>query len=254
VLDDQHFFMVGEVYGYGISGGREFNFGDREVDFFDHGIHSLINFEFKESAKMSYEKLFSSYSDKLHNELSGAGVLNYLSSHDDGGPFDKNREKALEAGTKLLLCPGASQVYYGDESSRQLNIPGTHGDATLRSKMNWEEIASNEIRKGVAVGDVLEHYQKLGRFRRDHPAVGAGVHQMISKNPYFFSRMYEKDGKEDRIVAGLELKPGKHSIDVSGIFEEGSTLIDCYSGAKLKVKNGKAELDSEFDTVLLGRE
>jgi alpha-amylase len=56
VLDEQSFFMVGEVYGYGISGGRNFSFGDREVDFFDHGIHSLINFEFKESAKGPYEK------------------------------------------------------------------------------------------------------------------------------------------------------------------------------------------------------
>ena len=250
VLDEQSFFMVGEVYGYGISGGRDFSFGDRVVDFFDHGIHSMINFEFKSSANMSYEELFSFYSEKLHNELQGVGILNYISSHDDGGPFDKNREKVLEAGTKLLLCPGASQVYYGDESSRKLNIPGTHGDATLRSNMNWEEIASNEVRNGVAVGEVLEHYRKLGRFRRDHPAVGAGVHQMISENPYFFSR---KDPKGDHVVAGLDLKPGKHSIDVSPVFEEGSTLLDYYSGAEHKVKNGKVDLESDFDIVLLGK-
>jgi alpha-amylase len=35
--------------------------------------------------------------------LKGNTVLNYLSSHDDGGPFDKN--KTIEAGTKLLLSP-----------------------------------------------------------------------------------------------------------------------------------------------------
>jgi alpha-amylase len=253
VLDEQDFFMVGEVYGYGISGGRDFSFGDREVDFFDHGIHSLINFEFKASANMSYEKLFSSYSEKLHNELQGAGILNYLSSHDDGGPFDKDRKRVLEAGSKLLLCPGASQVYYGDESSRKLNIPGTHGDATLRSNMNWKEIASNEVRNGVAVGEVLEHYRKLGRFRRDHPAVGAGVHQMISKNPYIFSRICEEDGLNDRIVAGLELKPGKQSLDVSSVFADGTPLMDYYSGEELVVKKGKVELDTEFETVLLGR-
>ena len=230
-----------------------FSFGDREVDFFDHGIHSLINFEFKASANMSYEKLFSSYSDKLHNELQGAGILNYISSHDDGGPFDKNRERVLEAGSKLLLCPGASQVYYGDESSRKLNIPGTHGDATLRSNMNWEEIASNEVRNGVSVGEVLEHYRKLGRFRRDHPAVGAGVHQIISKNPYLFSRICEQDGLDDRIVAGLELKPGKQSLEVSSVFEDGTPLIDYYSGTEVVVKKGKVELDTEFETVLLAR-
>jgi len=254
MLDEQSFFMVGEVYGYGISGGRNFSFGDREVDFFDHGIHSMINFEFKESAKLSYEKLFSLYSDKLHNELSGVGVMNYLSSHDDGGPFDRHREKPLEAGTKLLLSPGASQVYYGDESCRPLDIPGTRGDATLRSRMNWEEIASNEMRNGVAVGKVLEHYQKLGVFRRDHPAVGAGIHQMISRKPYFFSRIYEGKGYSDRIVAGLELVPGRQSIDVGAVFPDGTALRDYYSGARLTVKDGKAELDTAFDIVLLGKE
>jgi alpha-amylase len=251
VLDNNSFFMTGEVYGYGISGGRMFNFGDREVDFFDHGIHSMINFEFKASAQMSYEKLFSSYSEKLHGDLEGLSVMNYISSHDDGGPFDKEREKVLEAGSKLLLCPGASQVYYGDESSRKLIIPGTQGDATLRSKMNWEEIASGEIRNGVPVTEVLEHYQKLGRFRRDHPAVGAGIHRMITEKPYFFSRSYEKEGISDRVVAGLDLEPGKHSIDVDGIFEDGSKLFDYYSGAEFLVKKGKVEVDSEFRTVLL---
>ncbi len=33
VLDDNAFYMVGEVYNYGISSGRNFDFGDREVDF-----------------------------------------------------------------------------------------------------------------------------------------------------------------------------------------------------------------------------
>lgn len=251
MLDNNSFFMVGEVYGYGISGGRMFNFGDREVDFFDHGIHSMINFEFKSSAHMSYEELFSSYSDKLHSDLEGVGVMNYISSHDDGGPFDKERENVLVAGSKLLLCPGASQVYYGDESSRKLIIPGTQGDATLRSKMNWDEIASNEIRNGVPVTEVLEHYQKLGRFRRDHPAVGAGTHRMLSGTPYFFTRSYDKEEKSDRVVAGLDLKPGKYSIDVSGIFEDGSKLFDYYSGAEFLVKKGKVVVNSEFETVLL---
>jgi alpha-amylase len=37
--------------------------------------------------------------------LKGNSVLNYLSSHDDGGPFDAKRTKTIEAGTKLLLSP-----------------------------------------------------------------------------------------------------------------------------------------------------
>ncbi|MDF1574286.1 MAG: alpha-amylase family glycosyl hydrolase [Bacteroidales bacterium] len=252
VLDDRDFYMVGEVYGYGISGGRLFDFGDRQVDFFAQDLDALINFEFKESAKLPYEQLFSSYSNKLHGPLLGCSVLNYISSHDDGAPFDKKRSKSMEAGTKLLLAPGASQVYYGDESSRELEIPGTQGDANMRSFMNWEEIESNVSRKGVPIAEVMLHYQKLGQFRRAHPAVGAGEHRMISETPYIFSRIYEGADFSDRVVAGLDLKPGKKQIELNGLFDEGSILKDYYSGEKAAVREGHVELDTPHDIVLLG--
>jgi len=251
-LDNNDFYMVGEVYNYGISGGRMFGFGDREVDFFAHDMDAMINFEFKHSAKMSYEKLFRSYSEQLQGPLKGVSVLNYISSHDDGGPFDKERRRVLEAGTKLLLSPGASQVYYGDESSRKLIVPGAEGDAHMRSNMNWEEIESNSVRNGVPVAEVLLHYQKLGQFRREHPAVGAGIHQMISRSPYIFSRVYEADGYADRVVAGLDLKAGKKLIDINGLFAEGCVLKDYYSGKQGTVKEGKLSIDSPYELVLLG--
>ena len=46
-IDDVPFYMVGEVYNYYASSGREFNYGDTIVDFFDEGFSSLINFDFK---------------------------------------------------------------------------------------------------------------------------------------------------------------------------------------------------------------
>jgi len=252
VLDDRDFYMVGEVYGYGISGDRMFGFGDRDVDFFAQGIDAMINFEFKERAKMSFEQLFSYYSEKLNGPLKGVSVLNYISSHDDGGPFDKTRRKVIEAGTKLLLTPGASQIYYGDESSRLLEIPGTKGDANLRSFMNWEELESNTVRNGVPLSEVSLHYQKLGQFRKAHPAVGAGLHQMISEEPYLFSRVFERDGYRDQVVAGLDLDPGEKEIELGGLFEEGSVLRDYYSGSEATVREGRVTIDSPHDVVLLG--
>jgi len=253
VLDHNDFFMVAEVYGYGISAGKLFSFGDREVNYFDYGMQSMLNFGFKEDARQSYEKLFSSYSEKLNGELHTYGVLNYISSHDDGGPFDKERKKPLEAATKLLLCPGASQVYYGDESSRELIIPGTEGDATLRSNMNWVEVESNLSRNGIAIGEVMEHYQKLGQFRKDHPSVGAGKHHLISNKPYTFSRHFEAGEYRDQVVVGLDLKSGQKSLSVKGIFEDGAELYDYYSGTYTNVAYGNASLYSEYKLVLLGR-
>lgn len=244
--------MMAEVYGYGISGGRNYSFGDREVDYFKHGIQSMINFEFKVSATSGYEELFSSYSEMLHGKLTGYGVVNYLSSHDDGAPFDSERRKPLEAASKLLLCPGSSQVYYGDESSRELIIAGTNGDATLRSLMNWEEIESNSIRNGFKTFEILQHYQKLGKFRKDHPSVGAGSHQMLQKKPYIFSRTFERFAYKDQVVVGLDLDKGRKKIAVKSLFPDGTELYDYYSDTFATVSDGEIKLDSDFQMALLG--
>jgi len=247
VLDDNEFYLVGEVYNYGISGGQYFDFADKKVDYFDRAFNGLINFEFKWNvAQNSYEELFSRYSSILNNELKDYGTLNYLTSHDDGQPFDKDRTKTFEAATKLLLSPGASQVYYGDESARPLIIEGTIGDATLRSNMNWDDIANNEETKAL-----LAHYQKLGKFRINHPSVGAGVHKMISEQPYVFQRTFSKENFKDAVVVGLDLNKGKKELMVAEIFKDGEVLNDAYSGVEVTVINGKVEVDSPFTIVLL---
>jgi alpha-amylase len=60
-------------------------------------FYFLINFDFRNEAKMNYEELFSKYSNILQNDLKGHSVMNYISSRDDGYPFDKNREKTNES-------------------------------------------------------------------------------------------------------------------------------------------------------------
>ncbi|WP_179021902.1 alpha-amylase family glycosyl hydrolase [Winogradskyella forsetii] len=248
VLDDNNFYLVGEVYNYGVSTGQEFNFGDKMVNYFDPpSFNSLINFEFKYNSRdKDYEALFNHYSEILHEELKDFGTLNYLSSHDDGSPFDSIRKKPFETANKLLLSPGTSQIYYGDESARTLAVPGTEGDAKLRSMMNWDSIA-----KRPRTREVLTHWQKLGKFRAEHPAIGAGMHQMITKSPYYFYRSYQKGDFKDLVVVGLELEKGEKVIDVSKVFEDGDTLHDAYSGQSTEVENGKITITSPFDVVLL---
>tara|TARA_R110000751_G_scaffold14621_2_gene47180 strand:- start:61886 stop:63559 length:1674 start_codon:yes stop_codon:yes gene_type:complete len=244
VIDDNAFYLVGEVYNYGISAGTAFDFGDKKVNYFDDAFNSLINFEFKwNAAQQTYEEQFKTYDSLLHTNLKGYGVLNYLTSHDDGQPFDKNREKTFETATRLLLSPGASQLYYGDESARDLTIEGTVGDATLRSFMNWNEIAQQQ--------DLLIHWQKLGQFRRNHPSIGAGKHTMLSNAPYFFSRSYTKGDFKDEVIIGIDIPKGKHTIDVSSVFNEASQIQDFYSGEILEVTNGKITIDTESNILLL---
>ena len=246
VLDNNGFYTTGEVSGYNISGGLYYDFGDKKVNYFANGFNSLINFEFKNEAKKDYESLFSFYSNKLQNELKGFGVLNYVSSHDDSTPFDGKREKTFESANKLLLAPGTAQVYYGDESARSLVIEGTQGDATLRSFMNWDD-----IKKDPTTQKTLAHWQKLGLFRKNHPAVGAGVHQQITAAPYVFSRTYTQGKYTDTIVVGLDLAKGKKTITTGTIFKNGAKVKEAYSGKETTILNGRASIDSEFDIVLL---
>jgi alpha-amylase len=74
------------------------------VNYFENGFNS-INFEFKYDAQKTMNLYSQSTPAILNGELKGNTVLNYLSSHDDGGPFDAKRTKTIEAGTKLLLSP-----------------------------------------------------------------------------------------------------------------------------------------------------
>lgn len=244
VLDNNDFYLVGEVYNYSISNGKAFDFGDKKVNYFDNAFQSLINFELKWNVKqLSKNDVFEKYDRILQNDLKGYGVLNYLSSHDDGQPFDPKREKSYETATMLLLTPGTSQTYYGDETARSLVIEGTKGDATLRSFMNWDEIPHRQ--------DILIHWQKLGQFRANHPSVGAGKHQIISQTPYAFSRTYSKDNYKDAVIIGLDLGEEVVELDVSSVFKDGENVVNFYSGESLKVENGKIKVQPENGVVLL---
>ena len=143
----------------------------------------------------------------------------------------------------MLLSPGTAQVYYGDEVSRSLVIEETVGDATLRSVMNWNDMNAKQ--------EILNHWYKLGQFRRNHPAVGAGKHELISKSPFVFSRSYSKGDYHDAVVVALDLPDGENKINVSSTFKDGDQVIDYYSGQKMTVENGEILSTSSHKVVLL---
>jgi alpha-amylase len=247
-LDDLPFYMVGEVYGWDPGQGRRYSYGDSAVDFFANGYDALINFAFKRDVAGSLDALDTRYSAALHGgALDGVAFLNYVSSHDDGEPYDVDRRDPFGAGTRLLLAPGGAQIYYGDEIARPLRVAGTRGDAGLRSDMNWDRLARSDSARRV-----LEHWRKLGRFRRAHPAVGAGVHRTLQASPYVFSRTLDAGALHDRVLVALDQPRGAKTIPVFGVFADGTELVDGYSGAQVVVRGGTVSLTSDAGLVLLG--
>ena len=248
VLDGLPFYMFGEVYHYDIANGREYDFGDRTVDYFDYGYDGLINFGLRNRDERTLDQIFTQYSTTLREgEMRGLTVISYVDSHDDFSPWDPDRVDPLGAGTRLLLAPGAVQIYYGDELARTLRVEGAEGDATYRSFMNWED-----LERGGATPGTLDHWRKLARFRDDHPAVGAGEHQRLRVAPYIFSRTLDLDGVSDVVIVAMDLEPGPKTIPVSGLFPDGTELVDSYSGQRGVVTNNGISLTTDFELVLLG--
>lgn len=229
------FWMTGEVFGQGLS----MNYGG--VDY-SQAFDSLINFTFQGVAGQkgsALEATYSSYATYC-NSGSNQNALSYVSSHDKG-----IGARGASVGTALLLCPGGVQTYYGDETSRQTGAGGEHGS---RSQMTWNDKAC------------LSNWQKVGRFRRNHIAVGAGQHKKISDSPYTFSRTYKgkatvgsetKTDFEDKVVVSLPGSAGTYDVDVSSVFEDGTVLVDSHSGEEYTVEGGKVSATCDSNGVIL---
>jgi alpha-amylase len=112
--------------------------------------------------------------------------------------------------------------------------------------MNWGDLE----RRGVTAA-VLQHWRKLGRFRRAHPAVGAGVHRTLQVKPYIFSRTLDADGRMDRVLVAMDQGNGAKAIPVHGVFPDGAELVDAYSGVSATVKSGAISLTTGSSLVLL---
>ncbi|WP_348697283.1 alpha-amylase family glycosyl hydrolase [Duganella fentianensis] len=256
-LSDDRFYMTAEVYNYRLDDGQLHDLGGgQQANYYQNGFDSLINFGTVADAEQDYESMFSRYSAMLHGgALQGYSVLNYLASHDFDRPYDAARKRPFVTANKLLLAPGAAQIYYGDETARKLDVADAVGDAKLRSFMNWDELKQNAQRDGYRVGEVRAHWAKLGLFRQAHIAVGAGVHQQLQAQPYVFKRTYSKGALQDKVVVALDLPTDRStSIALHGVFADGAKVRDYYSGKSAVVRNGQVNFGTRNAVLLIGQD
>ena len=167
-------------------------------------------------------------------------MLSYLSSHDTqlfyASYAGSDDTKQKRAGTLLLLCPGAVQIFYGDEVSRQLGPDCTDQEQRTRSAMPWprEQRCSDPLA------------ERSGRFRNSHIAVGAGSHSKIADSPYTFSRIKDSD----KVVCALG-STGSVQVNVSSVFSDGTLVKDAYSGQTATVSGGTVSLTADANGVIL---
>ena len=222
---DESFWMTGECFGWTAIGGSG-------GDYYGTGkFDSMINFSYNGSQGGGTSSSYPSSSDwntylsintaKKDDDNNGNlnNVLTYLSSHDTKlcRPSD-----AIAQGTMFTLLPGGIQIYYGDESSRpQAYLGCGDTDMMTRGDMNWDEIEGSKKAQ-------VAHWGKVGNFRKYNPAVGAGVGSGTK-------RTYSGAAGENKVAIGID----GTSVDVSGLFADGTTVYNWYDGTSATVSGGK---------------
>jgi alpha-amylase len=162
-------------------------------DYYANGFDAMINFDFQDQAAAAlncFANIDATY-QQMAEKMQDFNVLSYLSSHDTRLFFADDAKGSVplqqRAADLLLLAPGAVQIYYGDESGRQFGPTGSDPLQGTRSDMNWDEL--NGTKQAL-----LKHWQKLGKFREQHQAVGAGVQKSQQTAEYYaFSRQHGDD-------------------------------------------------------------
>ena len=238
-LDDLDFWMTGEAWDHGVSYDAYYTAGH-----FD----SMINFDTWGGGVLSSGTVAGKYEDYAGavNTKEDFNILSFMSSHDSL----LTRGDQIYLGSAFLMLPGGVQIYYGDETNRPLvegvDFDGSGGAGhSLRSDMNWDSIDE----------EVLAHWQKVGTFRNNHIAVGAGTHTTVSASSGVgFTRTYSKNGITDRVAAVIGASSNASvTIDVSGVWDDGSVVTNYYDNSSATVTNGKVTFNSGANgTILVG--
>lgn len=237
------FWMTGEVWDHGV---------DYDDYYKQGGFDSLINFSTCGGgalASSSVANVYQGYADKI-NTNDNFNVLSFISSHDE--VLARGDESTMiYNGSALMLLPGAVQIFYGDESNRQmvsgLAFDGSGGSGhSLRSDMNWDSIDET----------LLAHYQKVGTFRNNHIAVGAGSNtKLTATGGVAFARVYDKNNILDKVAAVIGAGSNQNiTIDVSAIWEDGQEVVNTYDDSSSTVANGKVTFNSGANGTILMQE
>lgn len=213
------FYMTGDFDMAGI---------DYKPDYADAGFSSMVNF----------------YLPK-HGDLDGIvytwqAYADSVQTHADWHPFsylnnsyhrDADMSNMIDCATTLILFPGVSQVFYGDETGRKLSDArlNVDSDQAFRSDMNWNDVDSL----------LLKHFQRLGKIRNRHPAIGKGKQTTIDTHTCY------REYGDDRLIIRVRPEIGQPII-VSPYLTDSTKVVDLYTGCEATVEKGVVRF-SEYE-------
>lgn len=218
------FYMTGDFDMAGI---------DYKPAYADAGFSSMVNFYFPKHGDLDgIVYTWQAYSDSIQAHP-GWHPFSYLNN---SYHRDADMSNMIDCATTLILSPGVSQVFYGDETGRTLSDArlNVDSDQAFRSDMNWNSVDSLQ----------LDHFRRLGRIRNQHPAIGKGRQTTIDTHTCF----RHLDG--DSLIIRLLPLP-EQPVRVAPFFPDGTLLTDLCTGHTATVTDGAVRFPSYRNRVAL---
>lgn len=203
------------------------DFDDASIDFkpmyADAGFGSMVNCRFPKKGEMDgIAYVWQAYADSL-SAHENWGPLSYLNN---SYHRDTDMDNMRDCATTMLLCPGAVQIFYGDETGRGLSDARLNADSNqaFRSDMNWASIDST----------LLNHFRRLGQIRKANPVIATG------RQTTYDSRSVLRYNDKDSVLIVINPEGGR-DVNVHGAFADGTEVAELYTGQRSKVSGGKVK-------------
>ncbi len=218
------FFMTGDFEPSGI---------EYKPKYAGAGFSNMVNCNFPKNGDLDgIVYVWQAYSDSIAAHP-GWYPFNYLNN---SYHRDADMNKMMDCATTLLLAPGISQIFYGDETGRTISDARLNVDSAqaFRSDMNWNGIDVN----------LFKHFQKLCHIKGSHPVIGYGSQATLDTHTCI------RYNDSDTVLIKLMPNDGE-TIGVAPYFIEGEILTDLYSGQKSTVNNGKIKFSPTQANVMV---
>lgn len=163
---------------------------DGDEKFFKDSVQSILENYPKETVYCLMNSLGTHDTVRIINALSDVHAHGWSKTHKLGyklpdSEYEKAKKKLYLASVLQFTLPGIPSIFYGDEAGLQ-----GFDDPINRRPYPW----------GSEDEEILAHYKKLGRIRRENRAVFSGGFNMRDENGLV---AYERAGGDDEILIAV---------------------------------------------------
>lgn len=202
---------------------------DGDEKFFKDTVQSILENYPKETVYCLMNSLGTHDTVRIINALSDVRAHGWSKTHKLGyklpdSEYEKAKKKLYLASVLQFTLPGIPSIFYGDEAGLQ-----GFDDPINRRPYPW----------GSEDKEILAHYKKLGRIRRENRAVFSGGFNMRDENGLV---AYERAGGDDEILiavnAGADDKTLFISKEYTSLYnnKEYKDVVDVPGGAFVILK------------------